>query len=190
MVITKNINRKGAAMIEGVLIIPVLLLIFIVVYQIHRIYTQASNAAVVARTEIILYSLAINCSEAVPSYKGNLFDESHPYTKMFPESDFLTIEKGAGNSGSSMLEKIAAIATISTVRTVKFRAKDAPIINSILGKDIADKKYAYSGVCAIEPLALNSTRFFNFLSNMLTQTGEGQGSLNDSGVEYDDEPFE
>jgi hypothetical protein len=177
--LSNNKNRTAAAITEAVLIIPVLLVILFTTYQIYKASLLAANAAVAARTEIMLDSVAMNNNIWKPFRKQERTEDATLFktSGFFPNAGDVQISTGLSRSNKSWLEKLASILTGSSVVNVKFKIEKDILAKNILGREITNSSYVYSATCATDPWALNPKRFFGFLDELLTQTNQNTGLL-------------
>lgn len=164
-------NKTGAAITEAVLVIPVLLLMLLVVYQIYRAYLPACNAVVAARTEIMLESVRMNANEWKPFQEQDRrseHEEAFMDMGLFPGTSYVHISKDLSKSNKNWLEKVAAILTGSSVVNVEFELAEDSLVKNFLDREKTDITYIYTGTCAVDPWAVTTKRFFGFLEEMMT----------------------
>lgn len=171
-VICRKSGNKGAAITEAILVMPVLIVILLVAYKIYKASLLASNAAVAARTEIMVHSAKMNANNWEPMDKRT--HETHesifinyglvPYAK----ADEFEITPGFDSSKGSWLEKIGAILTGSDVITVHCKLRQEPWSSGFLQKQISELEFSDTAVCATDPWALTAARFFSLLTELFT----------------------
>lgn len=163
-------RNNGAAIMEAVIILPVLLTILYGLYHVWRVSIIISDATVAARSELILHSLSINKS-------SNLNNENWRYAEagfsqdaqfysnmgMFPgvAADNIQITPSSQrhdpeNGLPNVYDVMRSVMTGSASVRVKVPLPGQPFLHGSRKK----RNYTATATCSVNPWALNQKQFF------------------------------
>lgn len=164
-------RAKGAAMVEAVIIIPFLLMMLMLTYQVYKMSIISTNAAVAGRAEMMMYAYSENFSKSGswnPDHNehGNRFIEHG----LFPDVLSVNIKRGDAEGGAfGAFQSFVAIATGTERITIVAKMPIMPFLSDNPQENTFS--CGYTGTCAVESWNWDEN-IFGKLAQWFTKTGD------------------
>ena len=169
----KHKKRRGAAMTEAMMVIPVLLTLVCGVFYAWRLFVITSAAQTAVRSEMMLHSLAVNASDILNReswrYAQVGFSRNSEFycntLRVFPgvSADAVTISAGPdtiSRSTHNVYDAMRAIMTDAARSVVEVELPAQPFLHRREERPV----YRATGICAVNPWALDERQFFGALT--------------------------
>jgi hypothetical protein len=176
-------KSRGAAMTEAVIVMPVLLIMLFLAYQVYKVSIISTNAAVAGRSEMMMYAYSENFS--MPgAWKLTKADydkhESHFVEQgLFPDISSLDIDSEPKEGAFGAFQSFVAIATGMDQIKIVAQMPAIPFLGDRTQKDTFS--CGYTGASAVS--SWNWTEdLFGQLANWIRNMGEDPGDTLDNDI--------
>ena len=184
--------RKGAAVTEAIIVIPVLMTLLYGVFYVWRLSIVTSAAQTAVRSEIMLHSLAVNADDTLNQEhwdygKVGFSRDSDFYCntlQVFPgvPAEAMTIRSRAYTMNESLYNVYDAMRTLLTDAAyleVSVELPPQPFVHDRLDRPV----YTATGICEVNPWKLNEKQFFGALTPWIEEMRSHEHA-----VDIQDEP--
>ena len=181
----RSIKSRGSAITEAVIVMPVLLTILYGLYYVWRVSIVASHATIVARSEMMQHSLAINGESELNSenwayvrdHRAGWSPDAQFYSGMgmFPgvpaDSITMTIGRQKSDWDDSLGNVYDSMRRAMTGRAAVQVSVPLPHLPFLHG-GAESPEYKAEAICSVNPWALSQEQFFGATQQWLGEMAE------------------